>query len=77
MGELMKSGILGIVTIVLLFIAAHMTNEVEEPKPGELINIGKEVTKNDKIAENEVEGIKNTANPMIGVAAKRDIHTSL
>ena len=77
MGELMKSGILGMATIIFLFIAAHMTNEIVEPNSGEIINISEEVTENDKIAENEAKSTKNTANTVIGVEAKRDIHTSL
>jgi len=60
MSELVKSGVFGITTIIMLLIGAHYTNEVEETKIERSLNIKNKVVKVDAVAESEAaENINN------------------
>ena len=62
MNELVKSGILGIVTIIMLFVGAYFTNEMEETTIERSLNIKKKVVKVDAIVENNGTNNINSKN---------------
>ncbi|MDT0538389.1 MULTISPECIES: hypothetical protein [Croceitalea] len=61
MNELVKSSILGIATVILLFVGAHFTNEMEETELEKALNIKKKVERVDNVADNTAE-LKNIEN---------------
>lgn len=51
MSELVKSGVLGIIAVMMLVIGAHFTNEVGETEIERRLNIKKKVVKVEVVAE--------------------------
>ena len=51
MDEIIKSGILGIITIVILFVGAYFINEMDETQFEHRINIKKKEVKVDVVTE--------------------------